>query len=135
MKEVGSPKLLFENLDLTPIQPILWTSLHTKGPGRPVQYNPTCDLRALMLKQLLQIPYIKDLSKRLRREPYHRQACGYGRRAPCPAHFIQMKKRIGAEGFRIIEAWLRYEALKIEVGEKVLWILEEDRAYLKKVSG
>ena len=66
-----------------------------------------------LLRQLLQIPYIKDLSKRLRREPYLRKACGYGRRAPCPAHFTQMKKRIGAEGFRIIEAWLRHEALKL----------------------
>jgi hypothetical protein len=66
-----------------------------------------------MLRQLLQIPYIKDLSKRLRREPYLRKVCGYGRRAPCPAHFTQMKKRIGAEGFRIIEAWLRHEALKL----------------------
>jgi hypothetical protein len=66
-----------------------------------------------MLRQLLQIPYIKDLSKRLRREPYLRQVCGYGRRAPSPAHFSQMKKRLGAEGFRIIEAWTRHEALKI----------------------
>jgi hypothetical protein len=113
MKEVGSPKLLFENLDLTPIQPTLWKNLHTNGPGRPVEYNPTWDLRALMLRQLEQIPYIKDLVKRLRREPYLRQACGYGDRAPCEAHFTQMKKRIGAEGFRIIEAWLRHEALKL----------------------
>ena len=112
MKEVGSPKLLFENLDLTPIQPILWTSLHTEGPGRPVEYNPTWDLRALMLRQLEQIPYIKDLVKQLRREPYLRQVCGYGDRAPCEAHFTQMKKRVGVEGFRIIEAWLRHEALK-----------------------
>ena len=113
MKEVGSPKLLFENLDLTPIQPILWKNLHTDGPGRPVEYNPTWDLRALMIRQLEQIPYIKDLVKRLRREPYLRQACGYGDRAPCEAHFTQMKKRVGAEGFRIIEAWLRHEALKL----------------------
>jgi len=113
MKEVGSPKLLFENLDLTPIQPILWTSLHTEGPGRPVEYNPEWDLRALMLRQLEQIPYIKDLVKRLRRDPYLRQVCGYGKRAPCEAHFSQMKKRIGAEGFRIIEAWLRREALRL----------------------
>jgi len=28
MKEVGSPKLLFENMDLIPIQPTLWTKLH-----------------------------------------------------------------------------------------------------------
>ena len=110
--KIGSPKLLFKHLDLTPIQPILWTGLHKHGPGRPVQYNPECDLRALMLRQLLQIPYIKDLSKRLRREPYLRQACGYGKKAPCEAHFTQMKKRVGAEGFRIIEAWLRHEALK-----------------------
>ena len=111
--KIGSPKQLFKNLDLTPIQPILWTGLHKTGPGRPVQYNPECDLKALMLRQLLQIPYIKDLSKRLRREPYLRQACGYGKKAPCEAHFTQMKKRIGAEGFRIIEAWTRHEALKL----------------------
>jgi hypothetical protein len=66
-----------------------------------------------MLRQILQIPYIKDLSKRLRRDPCLRRACGYGRRAPCPAHFTQMKKRIGAEGFRIVEAWLRREALRL----------------------
>ena len=45
--------------------------------------------------------------KRLRRNPYLRQVCGYGDRAPWEAHFSQMKKRIKAEGFRIIEAWLR----------------------------
>ena len=113
MKEAGSPKLLFESLDLTPIQPILWTGLHTQGPGRPAEYNPVWDLRALMLRQLEQIPYIKDLVKRLRREPYLRQACGYGGRAPCEAHFTQMKKRVGPEGFRTIEAWLRREALRL----------------------
>jgi len=104
--------LLFENLDLTPIHHILWTSLHKDVPGRPVEYHPEWDLRALMLRQLEQIPYIKDLVKRLRRDPYLRQVCGYGKRAPCEAHFSQMKKRIGVEGFRIIEAWLRREALR-----------------------
>jgi hypothetical protein len=112
-KEAGSPKLLFENLDLTPIHSILWTGLHTEGPGRPVVYRPEWDLRALMLRQLLQIPYMKDLAKRLRRDPYLRQVCGYGDVAPCEAHFTQMKSRIGAEGFRIIEAWLRGEALRL----------------------
>ena len=106
MKEAGSPKLLFENLDLTPIHPILWTDLHKHGPGRPVQYNPEWDLKALMLRQLLQIPYVKDLVKRLRRNTYLHQVCGYGNRAPCEAHFSQMKKRVGADGFRVIEAWL-----------------------------
>ena len=104
MKEAGSPKLLFENLDLTPIQPTLWTNLHTEGSGRPVEYQPEWDLRALMLRQLEQIPYIKDLVKRLRRNPYLRHAYGYRDKAPCEAHFPQMKKRIGADGFRIIEA-------------------------------
>jgi len=110
---IGSPKLLFKHLDLTTIQPIPWTHLHRDGPGRPVEYNPERDLRALMLRQLLQIPYIKDLSKRLRREPYLRQVCGYGKQAPYEAHFSQMKKRIGSECFRIIEAWLRREALRL----------------------
>ena len=112
-KKIGSPKLLFKNLDLTPIQPILWKDLHTDGPGRPIQYNPICDLRALMLRQLEQIPYIKGLVKRLRRDSHLRETCGYRDKAPCEAHFSQMKKRIGAEGFRIIEAWLRKEALKL----------------------
>jgi hypothetical protein len=113
MKETGSPKLLFENLDLTPIHPILWQGLHTEGPGRPVEYDPEWDLKALMLRQILQIPYVKDLVKRLKRNPCLRRACGYRDKAPTEAHFSQMKKRIGAEGFRIIEAWLRREALRL----------------------
>jgi len=111
--ETGSPKLLFENLDLTPIHSTLWTSLHKDGPGRPVEYHPEWDLKALMLRQLEQIPYVKDLAKRLRRNTYLRRACGYRDKAPCEAHFSQMKKRIGADGFRIIEAWLRREALRL----------------------
>jgi len=47
-----------------------------------------------MLRQLEQIPYVKDLVKRLRRNANLRQACGYGDRAPYEAHFSQMKKRI-----------------------------------------
>ena len=117
MKEVGSPKQLFENLDLTPIQPILWTGLHEEGPGRPVEYPPEWDLKALMLRQLLQIPYIKDLVKRLRRNPSLRHACGYRDKTPTEAQFTQMKKRIGVEGFRIIEAWMRHEALKHRISQ------------------
>ena len=113
MKGVGSPKLLFENLDLTPIQPTLWTNLHTEGSGRPVEYQLEWNLKALMLHQLEQVPYVKDLVKRLKRNPCLRNACGYRDKAPSEAHFSQMKKRIGAEGFRIIEAWLRREALSL----------------------
>jgi len=49
------------------------------------------------------------------RRPFHvgGYACGYRDKAPCEAHFTQMKKRIGAEGFRNIEAWLRREALRL----------------------
>jgi hypothetical protein len=65
-----------------------------------------------MIRQLEQIPYIKDLVKRLRRNRYLREACGYQDKTPTEAHFTQMKKRVGVEGFRIIEAWLRKEALK-----------------------
>ena len=117
MKDTGSPKLLFENLDLTPIHHILWKNLHRKGPGRPVQYNPEWDLRALMLRQLLQIPYIKDLAKRLSRDSYLREACGYRDRTPTEAHFTQMKRRIGVDGFRQIEAWLRWEALRLRAAQ------------------
>ena len=111
--EAGSPKVLFECLDLTPIRSILWTGLHRYGAGRLVVYNPEWDLKALMLKQLEHIPYVKDLVKRLRRNPYLRKVCGYGDRAPCEAHFSQMKRRVGAEGFRIIESYLRHQALKL----------------------
>ena len=117
MKEVCSPKLLFENLDLTPLQSILWKNLLTEGPGRPVEYNPEWDLRALMIRQLEQIPYIKDLVKRLRRNRYLRNVCGYRDKTPTEAHFTQMKKRVGVEGFRIIEAWLRREALRLRASQ------------------
>ncbi len=113
MERPGSTMLLFENLDLTPLYSILWKSLHQEGAGRPVEYDPECDLRALMLRQLEQIPYVKDLAKRLSRNPHMRRACGYLGKAPTEAHFSQMKKRIGAEGFQAVEAYLRHEALKI----------------------
>lgn len=61
MKEIGSPRILFESLDLTPIHPILWTGLHGEGPGRPVEYQPGWDLRALMIRQLLKIPEFQTL--------------------------------------------------------------------------
>jgi len=35
MKGAGSPKLFFENLDLTPIHPVLWTGLQGRL-GLPV---------------------------------------------------------------------------------------------------
>jgi hypothetical protein len=66
-----------------------------------------------MLRQLEQIPYIKDLVKRLRRNKEMRSACGYQNKVPTEAHFSQMKKRIDAEGFRAIEKWLRHEALRL----------------------
>ena len=42
-----------------------------------------------------------------------RLACGYDHKVPTEAHFSQMKQRIGVEGFRAIEAWLRHEALRL----------------------
>ena len=108
MKETGSPNILFENPDVTPIHSIFWKGLHQHGQGRPVEYQPMWDLGALMLRQLLQIPYVKDLVKCLGREPYLRRICGYGDRIPTEAHFTQMKRRLGADGFRTIEEWLRH---------------------------
>ena len=105
--------LLFKSLDLRPLRSILWKGLHLEGAGRPVEYDPECDLRALMLRQLEQIPYVKDLVKRLRRYRGMRSACGYGEKVPTEAHFSQMKKRIGTEGFQAIEEWLRHEALRL----------------------
>ena len=105
--------LLFKSLDLRSLHSILWKDLHLKGAGRPVEYDPESDLRALMLRQLQQIPYIKDLVKQLRRNTEMRSACGYQSKAPTEAHFSQMKKRIGVEGFTAIEMWLRHEALRL----------------------
>jgi hypothetical protein len=113
MERSGSPTLLFQNLDLRPLHSILWKGLHSEGAGRPVEYDPNCDLRALLLRQLEQIPYVKDLVKRLNRYKEMRSACGYGDKVPTEAHFSQMKKRLGAEGFQEIEKWLRHEALRL----------------------
>ena len=105
--------VLFENLDLSPLHFILWKDLHLEGAGHPVEYEPECDFRALLLRQLEQIPYIKDLVKRLNRYKEMRSACGYGDKVPTEAHFSQMKKRIRAEGFLAIEKWLRHEAMRL----------------------
>jgi hypothetical protein len=78
-----------------------------------VEYESECDLRPLMLRQLEQIPYVKDLVKRLNRSLTMRHACGYGDKAPTEAHFSQMKKRMGVEGFQQIEKYLRREALRL----------------------
>ena len=126
--------LLFESLDLTPIHPILWSDLHREGPGRPVEYDPEWDLKALMLRQLLQIPYVKDLVKRLGREPYLRRICGYGGRVPTEAHFIQVKMRIGADGFRVVEAYLRREALRLRATQPLsaLGLIQADAERIRK---
>jgi hypothetical protein len=55
--------------------------------------------------------HIKDLVKHLRRDSYLRRVCGYGERSPSKAHFSKMKRCIEADGFRVIEKWLRYQAL------------------------
>ena len=68
-----------------------------------------------MLRQLLQIPYIKDLVKRLRRERSLREAYGYHDTVPTEAHYTHMKKRVGPEGFRIIEAFLESEHRLVRV--------------------
>src|SRR4030065_724171 len=113
MKRSGSPSLLFESLDVRTLHFILWKDLHFEGAGRPVEYDPNGDLRALMLRQLEQIPYVKDLVKRLRRSKDMRSACGYESKVPTEAPLSQIKKRIGVEGFQAIEAWLRHEALRL----------------------
>jgi len=120
MEKSGSPVLLFANVDLRPLHSILWKNLHVEGAGRPVEYNPECDLRALMLRQLEQIPYVKDLVKRLKRDQCMRSACGYGDKAPTEAHFSQMKKRLTVEGFKQIEKWLRHEALRLRTSKQPL---------------
>jgi len=115
MKKTGSPMVLFECLDLSPVRPILWFGLHEDGPGRPVEYDPEWDLKALLLRQLEQIPYVSDLVKRLNRNRYLRRACGYKGKAPTEAHFSQMKKRIGKAGFKGIESYLRKEANRLRL--------------------
>lgn len=113
MKKTGSPRLLFEKVDLRAIRPLLWFGLHEDGPGRPVEFDPEWDLRALMLRQLEQIRYVKDLVKRLNRNRYLRRACGYKGKAPTEAHFSQMRKRVGNAGFKGIESHLRKEANRL----------------------
>jgi len=115
MEEAGSPKLLFANVDLKPIRSVTWRDLHMDGPSKPVMYDPEWDLRALMLRQLLQIPYFKDLVQLLRRSAYFREVCGYKDKVPTAAHFSQTKRRIGKDGFKAIECYLRREANRLRL--------------------
>lgn len=120
MEESGSPKLLFDLVDFKPIRSVLWVGLHMDGPGRPVVYDPEWDLRALMLRQLLQVPYVKDLVRLLRRSAYFREVCGYKGKVPTEAHLSQMKKRIGKAGFLAIEGYLREKANRLRLQHPML---------------
>ncbi|MHA1632392.1 MAG: hypothetical protein ACTSXC_06250 [Candidatus Freyarchaeota archaeon] len=40
-----------------------------------------------MLRMLLQLSYVKDLVRLLRRSAYFREVCGYRDRAPTEVHF------------------------------------------------
>ena len=82
-------------------------------------YNPELGIRALILIQLLQTPYVKDLVKRLKRNPCLKETYGYGDIAPTEAHFSQMKRRIWVEGFRAVEALMLAKYLR---GEKITWV-------------
>jgi len=62
-------------------------SLYSSNDISAREYAPECDLRALLLRQLEQIPYIKDLVKWLNRYKEMRLACGYGEKVPTEAHF------------------------------------------------
>lgn len=73
-----------------------------------------------MLRQLEQIPYVKDLVKRLRRNRYLRQVCGYRDRVPTEAHFSQMKQRLGKAGFKAIESFLRKQANQLRFHRPML---------------
>ena len=84
-----------------------------------MECDPKWDFRALMLRQLLQIPYIRDLVKRLKRNLYLRRVCSHGENAPTEAHFSQMRRRIGSESFCIIEAYLLCEVPRL-IGTKLL---------------
>jgi hypothetical protein len=78
-----------------------------------VVYDPLWDLRALMLRMLLQFRYVKDLVRLLRRSAYFREVCGYTDKVSTEAHFSQMKKRIGKAGFKAVEGYLRGEANRL----------------------
>jgi len=66
-----------------------------------------------MLRMLLQLRYVKDLVRLLRRSAYFREVCGYRDKVPTEAHFSQMKKRIGKAGFKAVERYLRGEANRL----------------------
>lgn len=73
-----------------------------------------------MRAQLEQIPYVKDLVKRLSRNGYLRRVCGYRDKVPTEAHFGQMKKRIGKAGFKGVESFLRREANRLRFQRPLL---------------
>ena len=77
-----------ENLDLSPIHLILWKDLHKQGSGRPVEYQPNWDLKDLMLRQLLQIPYMKGLIARAKPSRSRMQSCPEKRERSVPYRIL-----------------------------------------------
>lgn len=113
MKETGSPRTIIRELEFKSYPAYIVEGSASRGAEEAVKYNPESDLKALMLRQLEQIPYIKDWVKLLRRNLYLRRICGYGGDVPAEAHFSRMKRRIGEEGFHTIERHLRHEVIRL----------------------
>jgi len=107
VKGAGSPKLLFENLDLTPIHTILWKNLHTEGPGRPPR-SPLGIFKALMTKRLRQIPSDRELYRRLWSDPTLRMICDIEEREKPyhPSQLTRFRIRVGPERLERIIAGL-----------------------------
>jgi len=49
-----------------------------------------------------------------------RSACGYGDEAPTEAHFSQVKRRLKKKGFKVIERFLRGEAIRLKSSNPML---------------
>ncbi len=68
------------------------------GRGRPRQYALEALLKALILKELLQVPSRRKLALLLSKYPYLRERCGLSA-APPHVHFSTLIGHLGREGF------------------------------------
>ena len=111
--KIGSPKLLFKHLDLTPIQPILWTGLHKTGPGRPPR-SPLGIFKALIVKQLRNIPSDRELYRRLWNDEELRMICDIeGREKPYhPSQLTRFRNRVGPDRLEDIRVGLLEELVE-----------------------
>jgi transposase len=123
---------VLDSLNLDQIHAELAEHYHIEGPSRkPI--DPLSQLKAHLLKHLLQIPSDRRLAQRLRRDRRLARACGLRRWTPSHGLFTHFRHRLGEETYQRI--FNELTKMLIESGNMIGKVVAVDSTHLAAYSG